>query len=253
MVDSSTTAPQPHAVVIGGTRGLGLSTVKVLAREGYRVSAIGRSIPAGALGEGVKFYAGDICDDASIGSALTTLAAEQGAVRYLVFSQRYRGTGDPWAGEMETTVNATRRVIEAAAAHLATDGDRAITAVGSVYGTFVGDGQPVGYHVAKAALEQLIRHYAFAWGPHGVRANVVAPCTYLKDESRGHLEANERLMDLFGKLVPLGRIGTADDTAEVIAWLSSAKAAYVTGQTITVDGGLSLVWPETPARRVAGI
>jgi NAD(P)-dependent dehydrogenase (short-subunit alcohol dehydrogenase family) len=60
-------------------------------------------------------------------------------------------------------------------------------------------------------------------------------------------------MDLFGKLVPLGRIGTAEDAAEVIAWLSSAKAGYVTGQTITVDGGLSLVWPETPARRIAGL
>jgi NAD(P)-dependent dehydrogenase (short-subunit alcohol dehydrogenase family) len=253
MADSSTKAPQSHAVVIGGTRGLGLATVKVLARDGYRVSAIGRSIPAGALGEGVKFYAGDICDDVSVRAALAALVAEQGPIRYLAFTQRYRGTGDAWAGEMETTVNATRRVIEAAAPHLATDGDRAITAVGSVYGTFVGDGQPAGYHVAKAALEQLIRHYAFAWGPRGVRANVVAPCTYLKEESRGHVESNERLMELFDKLVPLGRIGTADDTAEVIAWLSSAKAGYVTGQTITVDGGLSLVWPETPARRIAGV
>jgi NAD(P)-dependent dehydrogenase (short-subunit alcohol dehydrogenase family) len=253
MADSFTTTSQPHAVVVGGTRGLGLATVKVLAREGYRVSAIGRSIPAGALGEGVKFYAGDICNDASVAAALAALAAEQGPIRYLVFTQRYRGGGDPWAGEMETTVNATRRVIEAAAAHLATEGDRAVTAVGSVYGTFVGDGQPAGYHVAKAALEQLVRHYAFAWGPRGVRANIVAPCTYLKDESRGHVESNLPLMDVFGKLVPLGRIGTAEDTAEVIAWLSSAKAGYVTGQTITVDGGLSLVWPETPARRIAGV
>jgi NAD(P)-dependent dehydrogenase (short-subunit alcohol dehydrogenase family) len=253
MAESSATAPQPHAVVVGGTRGLGLATVKVLARDGYRVSAIGRSIPAGALGEGVKFYAGDICDDTAVATALASLTADQGPIRYLVFAQRYRGGGDPWAGEMETTVNATRRVVEAAAAHFTADGDRAITAVGSVYGKFVGDGQPAGYHVAKAALEQLIRHYAFAWGPRGVRANVVTPCTYLKEETRGRLEGNRPLMDLFDKLVPLGRIGTADDTAEVIAFLSSAKAAYVTGQTITVDGGLSLVWPETPARRIAGV
>lgn len=243
----------PHVVIVGGTRGLGLAAVKVFAREGYRVSAIGRSIPAAALGEGVKFYAGDIRDSAGIHMLLSQIVAEQGAVRYLAFTQRHRGGGDGWEEEWKTTVDGTRCVIEAAATHFAADGDRAIVAVGSVYGTFTGDGQPAGYHVAKAALTQLIRHYAFSWGPRGIRANVVAPCTYLKDETRQHVTSNEPLMDMYRKLVPLGRIGTAADAAEVLAFVCSEKAAYVTGQTITVDGGLSLVWPETPVRRAANL
>ncbi len=243
----------PHAVIVGGTRGLGLAVVRVLAREGYLVSAIGRSVPAAALGEGIRFYAADVREAAAVDDVLRQIAAEQGPLRYLVFAQRYRGDGDDWQAEWETTVDATRRTIEAAAPHFAASGDRALAAVGSVYGTFVGDGQPAGYHVAKAALEQLLRYYAFTWGPRGIRANLVAPCTYLKDETKQHVLANERLMDVYRRMVPLGRIGTADDAAEVVAFLCSPKAGYLTGQTITVDGGLSLVWPETPARRIAGV
>ena len=142
-------------------------------------------------------------------------------------------------------------MIERLAEHFETEGDRGIVAVGSVYGSFVGDGQPVGYHVAKAGLEQLVRHYAFAWGRRGIRANLVAPCTLLKNESRAFFERNRPLMTLYEELVPLGRLGTAKDAADLITFLCTPRASYLTGQTITIDGGISLVWPETAARRAA--
>jgi len=241
---------QAHALVIGGTRGLGLAAAQTLLREGCAVTALARRPPDKEV-LGLRFVAGDLSDGPGLNGALERLVAEWGPVRYLVFAQRFRGEGDAWAGEIAVTLTATRQVIERLTDHFEPEGDRAIVAVGSVYGSFVGDGQPAGYHVAKAGLEQLVRHYAYTWGRRGIRANLVAPCTYLKHESRVLFERNRPLMTMYEELVPLGRLGTAEDTADLIAFLCSQRAAYITGQTITVDGGVSLVWPETAARRGA--
>jgi NAD(P)-dependent dehydrogenase (short-subunit alcohol dehydrogenase family) len=81
----------------------------------------------------------------------------------------------------------------------------------------------------------------------------VAPSTFLKQESRAVFENNRPLMAIYEEIVPLGRLGTAEDAADVIAFLCSPRARCITGQTITVDGGISLVWPETAALRVARV
>jgi NAD(P)-dependent dehydrogenase (short-subunit alcohol dehydrogenase family) len=241
---------QSHALVVGGTRGLGLAAAKSLLRDGHIVTTIARRPPDDSV-PGLRFVAADLLDASGVDEALDRVITESGPVRYLVFAQRFRGVGDPWAGEIAITLTASRHVLERLADRFEPEGDRGIVAVGSVYGSFVGDGQPAGYHVAKAGLEQLMRYYAFIWGRRGIRANVVAPCTFLKQESREVFERNKPLMAMYEEFVPLGRLGTADEAADVIAFLCTQRAAFLTGQTIMIDGGASLVWPETAARRAA--
>ena len=243
-----------HSLVIGGTRGLGRVVARLLGESGHRVSSIGRreAGPEDAVAN-VRRWRADFSDEAVVGATLREIIATSGSVDYVVFCQRYRDQADSWDGELRTTLGLTRAVIDA----LGDDGwgsaDKAMVMVSSVFGEWIGEGQPVGYHVAKAGMLQLMRYYAVNLGRRGIRANAVTPFTFLKPESEQFYLGNQPLMDFYREAVPLGRLATADDIARVIRFLCSSDAAFINGQNLHVDGGLSAVWPETLARRLQGI
>jgi len=243
-----------HSLVIGGTRGLGRVVARLLGESGHRVSSIGRreAGPDDAVAN-VRRWRADFSDEAVVGATLREIIATSGSLDYVVFCQRYRDQADSWDGELRTTLGLTRAVIDA----LGDDGwgsaDKAMVMVSSVFGEWIGEGQPVGYHVAKAGMLQLMRYYAVNLGRRGIRANAVTPFTFLKPESEQFYLGNQPLMDFYREAVPLGRLATADDIARVIRFLCSSDAAFINGQNLHVDGGLSAVWPETLARRLQGI
>ena len=174
---------------------------------------------------------------------------ERGKLNYLVCLQRYRGAGEDWSGEIETTLEATWRLIESLTSGFVDSEDNAITLVSSAAGRSVIAEQPLSYHVAKAGLEQMVRYYGVSLGPKGIRTNGVAPCTILKKESEVFYLNNDRLHKLYRNVTPLGRMGTSNEVAQVISFLCSSKSSFITGQTIVVDGGSSLLHQESLAHR----
>jgi 3-oxoacyl-[acyl-carrier protein] reductase len=108
--------------------------------------------------------------------------------------------------------------------------------------------QSSGYHVSKAGLEQLTRHLAYELGPKGIRVNAVAPGLIDREVGAKLTDepANRRVVEI---AVPLGRAATPDEIARVVVFLGSPGASYITGQTLVVDGGLSLGEPFGVARR----
>jgi len=150
-------------------------------------------------------------------------------------------------------MTATKTLLEGLVPHFDPTGDRSICVVTSNASSFVARNQTLGYHTSKAALTQMARFYAVKLGPQGIRVNVVAPSAFVKSESATYYAGQTELQALYAKITPLGRMGTAKEVAKACAFLCGSDASFITGQEITVDGGLSLMMQDALAREVAGI
>jgi NAD(P)-dependent dehydrogenase (short-subunit alcohol dehydrogenase family) len=229
-----------HALIVGGTRGLGREIARRFSSDDeWRVSVIGRSQP-GEKEPHLTYHSVDVSDRATRQTALAAAVSTNGPLDTLIFCQRFRGSGDSWAGELEVSLTVTRDLIETSVAHFSPTGWRSIVIVGSVAGLWIASDQQVGYHVAKAGLETLIRYYGVKLGAERIRVNGVAPSAFIKEESKSYHETHPEVGARMAKLTPLGRIGTAADSADAIMFLASEQARFITGQNLIVDGGLTL-------------
>lgn len=197
-------------------------------------------------------FAADVTDPAALDDALEKVH-RRGPLTRLAFFQRYRGDGDSWAGEMDLGPTATKTVIEACADRFIPGEDNSILIIASNAAKCVAVEQPPGYHVAKAGMVQLARYYAAKLGPRGIRVNAVSPSTTVKDEAREFYDGFTELNDLYSRISPLGRMGTAAELAETCHFFLSPASSFITGQNLTFDGGLSLNCQEGLARSLAGI
>jgi enoyl-[acyl-carrier-protein] reductase (NADH) len=117
------------------------------------------------------------------------------------------------------------------------------------------------YSAAKAGLINLTRNLALRYGPRGVRFNVVAPGTVRSPIWDQRLAARPGLLDRIENLYPLRRVGVPDDIAAACVFLASPDASWITGQTLAVDGGVTVAVvyhaaqdfrPRNPVSRIAG-
>lgn len=243
-----------HAIIIGGTKGVGRELAGLLATAGQHVTAVGRNpgeFPATA--GSIEGFPGNVEEPDALLAALVRQIEKRGQVSSLVFLQRYRGNGDTWAGEFAVSMTATKILLEGLVPQFDPEGDRAICVVTSNASSFVARNQSLAYHTAKAALKQMARFYAVKLGPQGFRVNIVSPCTFVKPESVAFYAGQTELLALYKKITPLARMGTAKEVAKAIAFLCGPDASFITGQELTVDGGLSLMLQDTMAREVAGL
>jgi NAD(P)-dependent dehydrogenase (short-subunit alcohol dehydrogenase family) len=245
-----------HSVLIGGTRGVGRELALLFAAEGQTVTVVGRRPPplAGGPDAGrIHALIGDAGRSTELLERLRKEIACRGKLSSLVFLQRYRGDGDAWAGELNVTLTATRVLLEGLAEEFDPEGDRSVVLVTSNAGSFVAPAQTAGYHAAKAALRHLARYYAVQFGPRGLRVNVVSPAAFVKAESAAFYEGRADLRELYARITPLGRMGSAAEVAQAAAFLCGPKASFITGQELCVDGGLSLRLHDALACDVAGV
>jgi meso-butanediol dehydrogenase/(S,S)-butanediol dehydrogenase/diacetyl reductase len=227
------------AIVSGAAAGIGRATAGRLARDGWRV--IGIDLADGAS-DGVDFLVGDAGDSSVLESALERC---DGRLDALVCSAGIPPSGpwdsrEHWDEVLRVDLVAPYEALRVCwPALIAARGSAVL--VGSIVGAIEGSRRSPAYAAAKAGLEGLARSFGVIGGSDGVRVNVVAPGAIDTDFDERLLPADRR------SDVPLGRMGTADEVAAVIAFLVGPEATYVNGAVWTVDGGrTTLSLADTP-------
>ena len=228
------------SIVVGGTRGIGIVITDKLKSRGDTVYTVSRS----SAGDGHHISV-DLLDIKRVELAFSSLG-EIDTVRNLVFSQRYRGNGD-FDSESTVMLKSTQVIIESLIPFF--EESASIVVLGSVLGKFVGEELSLSYHISRAALEQLVRYYAVSLGAKGIRINCVVPGTVLKPE-HSTFDKNRITADLEAT-VPLKRVGTAEDVAGAVAFFCSDRSSFITGQSIFVDGGVSLLSQESLSKKIS--
>lgn len=245
-----------HFLVIGGTRGIGSVLVERLLTKGnIYVSAFGRSPNTYEFSPVLTQYTVDVTNRNIFLSYLDQAVACYGKISCAIFLQRHRGGEDALEEDISVAVGATKYAIDhlVCQQHFSMDSQSAsIVLVSSIAASYIAPEQPLGYHIGKAALTQLMRYYALTLGPKNIRVNAVSPCVVQKNEAKAFYNSQSRLLDGFRTFIPLGRMGTPDDIIGVISFLASPEAAYITGQNIVVDGGLTLRSHESLIRELHG-
>ncbi|MCA8958485.1 MAG: SDR family oxidoreductase, partial [Planctomycetes bacterium] len=144
---------------------------------------------------------------------------------------------ETWRTVLQTNLDSVFFMTRAAGAGMVERGSGSVIHIGSVAGV-VGMPTGVAYGATKAAIGQMTRSLAQEWGPHGVRVNCIAPWYFHTPLTEKLLAAPDYLARIL-RATPLRRTGRDEDLVGVVVFLASEASAYVTGQTLAVDGGMS--------------
>ena len=245
----SVTLRDKRALVTGGSRGIGAAIVKRLAREGAHVALTYVSKPdeanktaAAAQDLGVRAVAiqADSADAKAVAAAVDRTARELGGVDILVNNAGIatmapvdRFTLEDFDRTFAINVRAVFVATQAAIRHMG-DGGRIIN-IGSCNAERMPFAGGAAYTMSKAALQGLVKGLARDLGPRGITINNVQPGPVDTDMN----PATGEFAEMLKKLMALPRYGTPDEIAAMVAYLAGPEAAFLTGASLTIDGGFT--------------
>jgi 3-oxoacyl-[acyl-carrier protein] reductase len=240
------------AIVTGGARGIGKAIVTALAAEGAKVAIVyrGSEQAANELVESLRSGGAtavalqvDVADGGAVQAAVERFESELGAIDILVNNAGVIHDGlfvrlepDEWDKVIRTNLGGTYNFCRAVAYGMVRRRKGRIINISSVAATHVNPGQ-TNYAASKGAINSFTRALAVELASRGVTVNAVAPGFIETDMSAA---LRNKAGETIKKFIPMRRIGTPEDVARVALFLAGPDSAYVTGQVLTVDGGLSL-------------
>jgi len=244
------------ALVTGAARGIGLATTKLFLEEGWQVAMVDRDVPeldsAAAELEGVKTFSCDVSKPAQVQSMVDDVLAQFGQLDALVNNAGVADFGPiettdfaRWRTVMETNLDGVFLMTQSTIPALRkTKG--AIVNIASISGLRASTLR-VAYGTSKAAVIQLTKQQAAELGEYGIRANCVCPGP-VRTKLAMAVHSQE-IIDAYHDAIPLNRYGSEREIAELIVFLCSDKASYVSGQVIAADGGFESTGVGLPALR----
>jgi 3-oxoacyl-[acyl-carrier protein] reductase len=240
------------ALVTGASRGIGLAIAANLAAEGARVALAARGTEAlnaahAAVGVQSSIHVADVTDPSAAAALVQDVEKRWGRLDILVCNVGSGASVPPgketaaeWSRVMDLNFFATTNMIEAARPLMArSTGDRSIICISSIAG-MAALGAPVTYYAAKAALNATVRGLARPLALDGIRINAVAPGNILSPDgtwARKLTENAAAVEDMLAREVALRRLGKPEEIADLVAFLASPRAAFITGSIMVADGG----------------
>ena len=242
------------AVVTGASRGIGRAIAEGMAAAGAKVMVSSRKLDAceqvvasiaTAGGEAIAVQC-NVSDKAQLAGLVGAAFKAWGRLDILVcnaavnphFGPMSTITDEAYEKIMGSNVRSNFWLCNMAAPYMAAQGGGSIIVISSIAGA-QGSSMLGVYGISKAADGALVRNLAVEWGPKGIRANCIAPGLIRTDFSKALWEDSGALAQL-ERSTPVPRIGEPGDIGGVAVFLASGAAAYITGQTIVVDGGLTI-------------
>lgn len=255
------------AIVTGGNRGIGLGITRALAEAGATVvianrDARGGEITADALQqEGLKVDAipADVSSVSSIRRMVASVVEKYKRIDILVNNAGVsiekpaeEVTEEDWDGLMEINLKGVFFCSQAAGKEMLKQKRGNIINISSVCSILVGENRSV-YCGAKGGMTMLTRNLAIEWAEYGIRVNALAPGFTITDLNREYLEAHPDELHRMLNNIPLARAADVMDYAGAVVFLASDASDYVTGQTLFVDGGMTIgrVVPKAQNRKEA--
>ena len=240
------------ALVTGASRGIGLAIAAGLAAEGARVALAARGADAlnvarAAVGPHSSVHVADVTDRTAAAALVQDVERQWGRLDILVCNVGSGASVPPgketaaeWSRVMDLNFFATINTIEAARPLMARGSDdRAIVCISSIAG-MAALGAPVTYYAAKAALNATVRGLARPLALEGIRINAVAPGNILSPDgtwARKIAENKQAVDDMLQREVALRRLGRPEEIADLVSFLASPRAAFITGSVMVADGG----------------
>jgi len=241
------------ALVTGAGKGLGRAIalgfagagadVVLMARTRADLEAAAREVEA--LGRQALVAVADATDSRQVDAVVEQAVARFGRIDVLAHAAggslrkpSVDVTDEEWDGVISANLSSTFKVCRAVGRHMLAQGGGSIINLSSTAG-MRGRAGNAPYSAAKAAVINLSRALAMEWAPKGVRVNVLAPGRFLTPLTEAEMSVPEKYA-AFVRQVPLGRIGQPEEIQDIAVWLASDASAYVTGSTITLDGGQTL-------------
>lgn len=237
------------ALVTGASRGIGRAIAAELAREGWAVciNYLEHREAAEALvrqlreaGHEAIAVGADVADRQAVDAMVCTAASELGPVGLLVNNAGISRQGlfqdtddETWDRTLAVNLTGARNAAKAVLPHMLSKKRGCIVNISSIWG-LRGASCEVAYACSKAAIIGLTRSLALELAPSGIRVNCVAPGCIETDMVR---VLGEETRAMLVEETPLGRLGTPEDIAHAVAFFASERAAFLTGQVLTADGG----------------